>query len=134
LKRIFIGIALLMVGLLPARLPLLAHHGNAQYDDRHPVRITGLVTAFSWMNPHSLIYFDAKDVNGNVAHWICETHSPAVLKRNGWSETSLRPGDEITVILDRAKNGDPVGWTGAAGRHSIVVRNGPVLTFDKAQD
>jgi hypothetical protein len=55
LKRIFIGIALLMVGLLPARLPLLAHHGNAQYDDRHPVRITGLVTAFSWMNPH---FFD----------------------------------------------------------------------------
>jgi hypothetical protein len=134
LKRIFIGIVPLMVGLLSATPPLMAHHGNAQYDDRHPVRLTGIVTGFSWMNPHSLIYFDVKSTHGHLAHWICETHSPGVLKKNGWTETSLRPGDRITVILDRAKNGDPVGWSGAAGRHSIAVRNGPVLTFNKAQD
>lgn len=124
----------LFAGLLIAVQPLSAHHGNAPYDFRHPITVAGTVTEFSWINPHSLIYFDAKDAKGKVAHWVCETDSPAVLKRNGWSETSLKPGDQIKIILDPAKNGDPVGWSGAAGRHSVTVLNGPVLTFEKAHD
>lgn len=129
-----IAILAFIAALLAGVRPLSAHHGNVQYDDRHPITVIGTVTQFDWTNPHSLIYFDAKDAKGNVAHWICETHSPNVLKKNGWSETSLKPGDQIKIILDPDKTGAPFGWTGAAGRHSITVVNGPVLTFERAHD
>jgi hypothetical protein len=129
-----ITVALLAAVVLIVSPPALAHHGNAAYDDRNPVTLIGIVTEFSWTNPHSLIYFDVKDAKGKIVHWTCETHSPGVLKRNGWNEDSLKPGDEITIILDASRNGDPLGWSGAARRHSVRVANGPLLTFDKSQD
>jgi hypothetical protein len=67
------------------------------------------VTKFAWANPHSLIDFDAKNTDGQVVHWACETAAPQALRLIGWSKTSLEPGDVITIDLYVAKNGSPVG-------------------------
>jgi DNA/RNA endonuclease YhcR with UshA esterase domain len=91
---------------LAAAGPTAAHHSFAtQYDADQPVTLTGVVTKVEWMNPHARFYVDVKDDGGNVTNWNLELASPNVLTRNGWSRTSLKEGDEVTVEGSRARSG-----------------------------
>jgi Family of unknown function (DUF6152) len=100
-----------------------AHHGTgAEYDSHRRMTMKGTVTEFAWANPHVQIYFDAKDDKGKVVHWGCETLSPGKLVRMGWTRNSLKAGDEITITLDPAKNGAPVG-----DLRKLVLANGQEL-------
>jgi Family of unknown function (DUF6152) len=113
---------LLTAGLLMVCGPALAHHGNAAYADKRIVFKQATVTKFAWANPHSLIFFDAKDAKGKVAHWVCETAAPQALRLIGWSKESLAPGDVITIYLYPAKDGNPVGRL-----NKIVLADGSEL-------
>ena len=97
--------------LLMAALPLPAHHGtNISYDHSNPVTLTGTVTEFVWSNPHTQVYFDVKDANGNIVHWAGEMNSPGVLQRQeGWTKRTLKVGDEISITVFPSKAGTPVG-------------------------
>ena len=100
----------LVAGLLTMCGPLLAHHGAAAYDMSKPVVMKGaVVTRYVWANPHTLVFFDAKDEKGSVTHWSVELGSPSAMGLMGWNRTSLKPGDVITVYMFPAKNGNPVG-------------------------
>ena len=99
----------LSLGLLAAPALLLAHHGNAIYDQTKGVTVTGTVTEFLWANPHCLLNFDVKDDKGNVVKWSGEVGPASDMTRNGWSKKLLKPGDEITVIMTVAKDGSPIG-------------------------
>src|ERR1043166_3308044 len=59
----------LMVTLLFFCASASAHHGNSAYDEQARVPIKGTVTEFVWTNPHSQIYLDVKEKNGNIVHW-----------------------------------------------------------------
>jgi len=83
-----------------------AHHSfAAQYDANKPVTLVGTVTKLEWTNPHARFYVDVKDDQGVVTNWNLELASPNVLRRNGWTRTSLKVGDEVTVEGSAAKNG-----------------------------
>jgi hypothetical protein len=83
-----------------------AHHSfAAQYDANKPVTLVGIVTKVEWTNPHARFYVDVKDEKGVVTNWNLELASPNVLRRNGWTRTSLNVGDEVTVEGALAKNG-----------------------------
>lgn len=99
----------LAMGVLMVCGPALAHHGNAAYAGKLTVSKRVTVTKFAWANPHSLIFFDAKDAKGNVVHWVCETAAPQALRLIGWSKQSLAPGDVVTIYFYAAKNGNPAG-------------------------
>jgi hypothetical protein len=102
--------------------PLVAHHGNAAFEEKPIALKQAKVTSFSWTNPHSLIEFDAKDDKGKVVHWVCETAAPQALKLIGWSKSSLAPGDVITVYMYQAKTGNPAGRL-----NKIVLADGSEL-------
>jgi hypothetical protein len=112
----------LLVGLLAVSGHVLAHHGNAAYADKFVELKQATVTKFMWSNPHSLLYFDAKDDKGNVTHWVGETGSPSALVLIGWSKTSVQPGDVVTVFIYPSKSGS------LAGRlNKIVLADGTTL-------
>ena len=90
-------------------VPLLAHHGNAAYDDKITEFKGAKVTRFLWSNPHALIDFDAVDAKGQPVHVTVETAAPQALRLIGWDKTSLATGDVITVRMYLAKNGNPAG-------------------------
>jgi hypothetical protein len=95
---------LLSLGLLTtAGAPTFAHHGNAAYADDITEFKQATVTKFAWANPHALISFDA------VVHMVVETAAPQALRLIGWANTSVAPGDVITVRMYVAKNGNPAG-------------------------
>lgn len=97
-------------GLLLVSRSLSAHHGAAAYDMSKTVALKdAVVTKFSWINPHALIYFDIKDESGKVTHWAAETGSPIAIGVVGWSRNSLKPGDVVTIWVFQSKTGQTVG-------------------------
>jgi hypothetical protein len=53
-----------------------------------------------------LLSFSVKDDSGKVMEWQGELPSPNLLSRRGWSRSTLKPGDQVTVIGSPAKNGE----------------------------
>jgi uncharacterized protein DUF6152 len=89
-----------------AAVPAVAHHSfAAQYDANKPVTLKGKVTKVEWTNPHARFYIDVADDAGKVVNWNLEIASPNYLKRAGWSSTSLKEGDEVTVEGSLARSG-----------------------------
>ena len=107
----------LLLGLCSAPL-LYAHHGNVAYDMKNTVTLNGTVTKLSLANPHSTVAFDVKDEKGNVTNWIVEFGVLHELKEQGWTDTTLKPGDEIKIAIHARKDGD----------HSGILANG-VITY-----
>ena len=96
-------------GLLLAATPVLAHHSfSAEYDTDMPVTLKGKVTKVSWKNPHVMVYVDVTSDKGKVANWEVELGSPNLLLSQGWTVSSLRSGDQVTVDGYRARNGSNV--------------------------
>ncbi len=113
--EVFIGILSILVVCGTAH----AHHGTgASYEASKEITLTGVVTQFTWRNPHAQIYFDVKDESGNVVSWGAELNSPGVLAKEGWTKSYFKPGDSITITLNPAKAGTPRGNT---------VRTKPIL-------
>ncbi len=97
----------LAVGFFLASSAVLAHHGFAgRYDEEHPFTVQGTVLEFEFINPHSAIIFEAKDQNGAMQRWHAELGGANALHRaDGWTKDTLKPGDKITIIGPRNKNG-----------------------------
>jgi hypothetical protein len=113
---------LVFAGLMAVGFPVSAHHGNAAYTDKLTEFKNATVTKWSWANPHCIVEFDVKDDKGKVVNWTAETGSPEALRLAGWTKTSLKPGDIITIDVHTAKTGQP------AGRFArIVLADGTVL-------
>jgi uncharacterized protein DUF6152 len=85
--------------------PLFAHHGASEYDMTKIVSLHATVSELQYVNPHTLLIFTAKDDSGKAVEWEGELPSPNLLSRRGWSRSSLKPGDQVTVIGALAKNG-----------------------------
>ncbi|HUQ53987.1 MAG TPA: DUF6152 family protein [Gammaproteobacteria bacterium] len=91
---------------LAAATTALAHHSfSAEFDANKRVTMTGTVTKVEWRNPHTWFYMDVKGDNGDVANWGLELASPNLLLRNGWTRSSMKMGDVVTVEAYLAKNG-----------------------------
>ena len=94
-----------VTALLLATIRISAHHAfAAEYDEKHLVTITGMVTGFKWINPHAWLYIDGKDASGKVASWGFEMGSPNGLVSRGWKKAELKKGDHVTVEAYGAKN------------------------------
>lgn len=100
--------AFLVAGLLSTAAALWAHHGLADFDTTHVVKMEGTVTGIEWINPHAFVYADLKDDRGKVSNWKLELGSLGMLtKYGGWTDTTVKRGDHVTVQGFRAKDGSP---------------------------
>ena len=87
---------LVLVALAPVAF---AHHGNANYDTTKTITVSGVVTGFEFVNPHVQIFWDAKDDSGTAQKWQGELTSPNRLSRDGWTKSSIKSGDTITITV-----------------------------------
>lgn len=109
MKGKFLTAFVLVLAISILSLPLLAHHGNAAYEDTRSVTLKGTVTQWGWTNPHCILQLDVTDDSGQVVPWIVETENPTSMTNIGWTKTSFRPGDQVTVTALAAKNGKHIG-------------------------
>jgi hypothetical protein len=87
--------------------PAFAHHSMSMYDSGHDTTFKATITEFNWANPHSQITFTVTDEHGNVEKWVAEGPGPNRLANHGWSKDSLKPGDQVTIVGNRNKDGSP---------------------------
>jgi hypothetical protein len=93
------------VAALPAAMPAMAHHSFAMFNQRQIMTLEGTVTEFQWTNPHSFIEMEVRQPGGETARWSIELNSPNNLKRQGWSRTSLKAGDRVTLRMNPLRDG-----------------------------
>jgi hypothetical protein len=86
-----------------------AHHSFAPFDLTTEKTITGTVSKFEWTNPHSWIWVDVPNQKGGVDSWAIEGMSPNYLARRGWTKTTLKPGDKVTIAIRPLKSGQNGG-------------------------
>jgi hypothetical protein len=109
--------------LLPASAAVAAHHGfSSEYDEKKPVTLTGAVSKIEWTNPHARFYIDVKDASGKVTNWNFELASLNSLRRNGWSQFTLKVGDVVTASGYAALSGVPM-----ANASSVKLADGTRL-------
>jgi hypothetical protein len=108
-KGKFLTAFALVLAISIVSLPLLAHHGNAAYDDTRTVTLKGTVTEWDWSNPHCVLQLEVTDDSGQVVSWIVETENPTSMTNIGWTKAAMKPGDHVTVTALPAKNGKHIG-------------------------
>ena len=86
-----------------------AHHSTAEFDYTKQTTIHGTVKEVQWTNPHSYIQLLVDDAAGGKVEWSVEIGSPSLNVNLGWRKTSVKAGDEVTMLLSPARNGTPYG-------------------------
>ena len=123
MKKKVLIMVVLVFALAAIDSRLFAHHGAAAYDMSKPVVLKGAtVTEFLWINPHPLIKADYKDEQGNVQHWTMEMGSTMSAGLIGWTRTTLKVGDVVTLYVWQAKTRVPVGRF-----NKVEFRDGSVM-------
>ena len=101
--------SLLPIITLLAALPAVGHHAPAIFDQTKTIVIEGTVTEFMWSNPHSWIHMDVVGEDGEVTDWVIEMNPPTYLIRGGWRSTTIKPGDQVSVVANPLRSGEPAG-------------------------
>jgi len=86
---------------------MFAHHGGAAYETSQTT-IKGTVVEFDFINPHCQLFINVTGDSGSVTKWDGEFTNPGTLHRRGWTKEMFKPGDQITLIGNKAKNGATV--------------------------
>jgi hypothetical protein len=90
-----------------------AHHSFAvHYDSDKMIVKEGIATEFRFTNPHGILMLDVTNDAGEIEHWTVETTAPVYMRRFGWSQDSIKPGDELIVE----------GWASRDGSHFMRIR------------
>jgi len=86
-----------------------AHHSFSLFNMQNEINISGTVKEVQWTNPHIWVWVDVANEEGEVVTWGLEGMSPNFLSRRGWTRTTLKSGDEVTVSLRPLRSGEPGG-------------------------
>src|SRR5438552_5478733 len=83
---------------LCAAAPAWAHHSfAAAYDTTKPVTVQGVIVQVRLENPHSWFFLDVKDSSGKVERWAFEAGTPSGMIRNGFKQSIIKTGAEVTI-------------------------------------
>jgi hypothetical protein len=97
----------IFIPALAAACPAVeAHHGFGTFDMNREIEITGTVTDLAFVNPHSWLYLQVIDENGNDIAMRCEMRSATTLRRSGWTPEMFAIGKEVTIAGSPDRN-DP---------------------------
>ncbi len=94
-----------LIGLLGATASYAHHSFVSQYDVETVITVTGVVTEVWYQNPHSRVYLETANDDGEKEIWETETYPRNILSRRGWKHDDLKIGDEVVVTGRPARNG-----------------------------
>lgn len=121
----------LILGLMAVLPALRAHHSfAAEYDEKQPVKVTGVVSKVEWKNPHIWFYVDVADAAGKVTTWGFSGGPPGMLLRRGITKDVIKLGDVITVAGFRARDGSNNGSGGTV----LFAKDGKQVFTASAED
>jgi len=111
--RYKIPAVLIFFTVLLAAGPLPAHHSpSAVFDMEKRFTVAGTLTQVDWINPHIVVFMDAKKEDGSMETWKFESNPPSWFRRVGLARNDIAKGLGQTVTVEgaRAKNGSLYGY------------------------
>src|SRR5579863_8337189 len=97
---------ILLAGLMALGTTVaLAHHSYTAFNMDGEKVLTGTIQKFDWTNPHSWIWIDVPNEHGGTDTWGIEGMSPNYLSRRGWTRSTLKPGDKVSITIHPLKTG-----------------------------
>src|SRR5277367_5662830 len=104
--KVFLVPTFTVLALLAAAIPVSAHHSWPVKSDRL-VTVKGTVIEFEWANPHPMITLEVQTDTGREKWRI---GGPAInrMEANGWTRTTVKPGDVITGIGYQYTDGEKI--------------------------
>jgi hypothetical protein len=93
LRKSILGAAIALAGGGPA----LAHHGFGLFEMETWVEYSGTLTKLDLVNPHSYLYFETVDANGDPLSMRCEMRAATLIKRSGWQVDQFVAGRRVDV-------------------------------------
>jgi len=109
MKYSFISALIAVTLLAVVTAPAIAHHSCSAFDMANQKSISGTVKQLDWTNPHIWIWIDVANDKGGADTYGFEGMSPNYLARRGWSRTTLKVGDKITVSYRPLRDGSHGG-------------------------
>ena len=95
--------------ILVASGTVSAHHSFAMFDQDKLITLKGSVAEWYWINPHGHIILKVDAAPGvdpkSVGEWDIECASTNIMRLQGWSSTTLKAGDQITISGNPLKDG-----------------------------
>ena len=95
--------------ILVASGTVSAHHSFAMFDQDKLITLKGSVAEWYWINPHGHIILKVDAGAGVdpkfVGEWDIECASTNIMRLQGWSSTTLKAGDQITISANPLKDG-----------------------------
>lgn len=112
------GLTLLSGSAAPAN----AHHSFGQFEMRKDVTVEGTVRTFQWTNPHIWIDVLVNDsARKQVVPLSIEGDAVAIMQRKGWTRSSIKPGDKVTITYHPLKSGAPGGALASASIKGVDI-------------
>ena len=106
MRRCLVRVALVAMTLSSASS---AHHSlPALFDTSTTVEVSGRVTEFEFVAPHSYIHVSVVDGAGVETVWEIESYPPGMLVRKGLTPQDLEPGQEISATGIPSRDGRPL--------------------------
>ena len=87
--------------------PLSAHH-SWPVDNSRLVTVKGTVMELAWANPHPMITLEVRTDDGKLEKWFIGGPAINRMEANGWTRTTVKPGDVITGIGYQFANGEKI--------------------------
>jgi len=114
---------------------VIAHHNAAShYLLDQKITVNGVVTEFRLINPHARIYFDVTTKDGEVQKWLGEGNASSVLRRQGWTDEHLKPGDDIAISGSPARDGGhKIDWERIVLEDGTELRGGNTKAGEREQ-
>ena len=100
--------SLSLVSLFAATLalPAWAHHSYGGYvAGPFATHLEGTVKDVQLINPHSWIYLEVRNAQGETTLWALEAANPAAIFRGGVNKGDIRPGDTIKARCNQLRDG-----------------------------
>ena len=123
-----VAIALVSSAVLLSARTAESHHSNVAYEVTKVITVTGVVKDFQWVNPHTWLHVVVDDGKGGKVEWAAEGRAPGILLRAGWTRSSLKAGETVTVDMSPAKDGTHVSIIARVTKaDGTILSNQPVL-------
>ena len=113
--RKILSVVACLAGLLAAVDGYSHHSFSAEFDVGRPVNLAGTLKSAEWTNPHTWLHMEVTDNQGKIQLWAMELLGSTALARNSMHSRTVKPGDKLTVIGYRARNG-----TNTANASSVI--------------
>jgi len=115
--------AVVALALVSGAVALSAHHSWPISRDQL-VTVKGTVMEFAWENPHPMITLEVRTDDGKIEKWLVGGPAITRMEANGWTKTTVKPGDVITGIGYQFADGQKI-----IRLERVVFANGKALNL-----